>query len=62
MDLVKVTQVLSTTHLRSYRDDDLFIDRVSHRYSVVIFTIFAVLVTSKAYIGDPIGKKICFNQ
>jgi hypothetical protein len=56
MDIIKISQVLSTSHLRSYRDDDFFIDRISHRYSVVAFTIFAMLVTTKAYIGDPIGK------
>lgn len=54
MDFIKLTEIISTSHLRTYRDDDLFIDRMSHRYSVVIFTTFAVLVTTKAYIGDPI--------
>ena len=57
MDLIKICEFLSASNLRNYRDDDLWIDRLSHRYSVVIFTLFAVLVTSKAYIGDPIGKK-----
>ena len=56
MDLIKICEFLSASNLRNYRDDDLWIDRLSHRYSVVIFTLFAVLVTSKAYIGDPIGE------
>lgn len=55
MDLIKICEFLSASNLRNYRDDDLWIDRLSHRYSVVLFTIFAVLVTTKAYIGDPIG-------
>ena len=57
---IKISEVLSTTHLRNYRDDDLWIDRLSHRYSVVIFCVFAILVTTKAYIGDPIGEN--FNK
>lgn len=54
MDLIKFAQLLSTSNLRSYRDDDYWIDRLCHRYSVILFSIFAILVTSKAYIGDPI--------
>jgi innexin len=54
MEFIKISEVLSTTHLRNYRDDDLWIDRLSHRYSVVIFCVFAILVTTKAYIGSPI--------
>ena len=57
MEFIKISEILSTSHLRNYRDDDLWIDRLSHRYSVVIFCIFAILVTSKAYIGNPIGNK-----
>jgi hypothetical protein len=56
MEFIKISEVISTTHLRTYRDDDLWIDRLSHRYSVVVFTLFAILVTTKAYIGDPIGN------
>lgn len=54
MDLIKISEFLSTTNLRTYRDDDYWVDRLCHRYSVVLFSIFAVLVTTKAYIGDPI--------
>ncbi|CAF0976390.1 unnamed protein product [Brachionus calyciflorus] len=54
MDLIKITQLLSASNLREYRDDDYWVDRLSHRYSIVIFSVFAVLVTTKAYIGDPI--------
>lgn len=56
MDIIKLSQLLSTTNIRSYRDDDFWSDRLSHRYSVIIFSVFAVLVTTKAYIGDPIGN------
>jgi hypothetical protein len=56
MDLLSITRLLSVDNLRNYIEDDHFIDRLSHRYSALTFLVFAVLVTSKAYIGDPIGK------
>ena len=58
MEFVKISEVLSTSQSRKNIDDDLWIDRLGHRYSVVLFSIFAVLVTSKAYVGDPIGEHI----
>jgi hypothetical protein len=61
MDLTRIAETLSASHLRSYKDDDLWIDRLHHRYSVVIYLIFAILVTSKAYIGDPIGNLFPFS-
>lgn len=61
MDLIKITELLSVTNLREYKDDDYWVDRLSHRYSIVIFCLFAVLVTTKAYIGDPIGKYQFFS-
>jgi len=54
MEFIQIANNLSTTHLKNHHNDDMWIDRLSHRYSVVVFTIFAILVTSKAYIGDPI--------
>ena len=47
---------LSTSHLRQHPNDDMWIDRLCHRYSVVLFSLFAILVTSKTYIGNPIGS------
>ena len=63
MDLINLTQSISATHLRNQRNDDLLVDRLCYRYSVVVLTVFAVLVTTKAYVGDPIGKteKILLN-
>ncbi|CAF0840008.1 unnamed protein product [Adineta ricciae] len=37
--------------------DDDFYDRLSRRYSVVLLSIFAILVSSKQYVGEPIA---CF--
>ena len=56
MEFVQIAGSLSASRLRSHRDDDMWIDRLAHRYSVALFVVFAILVTSKAYIGDPIGK------
>jgi hypothetical protein len=56
MEFVKLAERLSTSNQREYRDDDFWVDRLCHRYSVVLLTIFAILVTTKAYIGDPIGN------
>lgn len=43
------------SHDGSYDDD--FYDRISRRYSVVLLIIFAVLVSTKQYVGEPIA---CF--
>lgn len=40
-------------HLKSPNDDDV-IDRLSHVYCVRILVIFALLVTARQYVGDPI--------
>ena len=36
------------------KDDDDFIDRISHHYSTIILVIFTVIVSTKQYVGDPI--------
>ena len=42
-------------HDNTYDDD--FYDRLSRRYSVILFVIFTMLVSAKQYIGEPIA---CF--
>lgn len=56
MDLIRSLTCVSASHLRMVRDDDSHVDRLSHRYTVVICVIFAIIVTTKQYAGDPIGK------
>ena len=58
MDLVRSLTWLSASHLRLVRDDDSHADRLSHRYTVGICIVFAIIVTTKQYAGDPIGKRI----
>lgn len=60
MDLIRSLTCVSASHLRIVRDDDSHVDRLSHRYTVVICVIFAVIVTTKQYAGDPIGKNSLF--
>ena len=40
--------------IRLRRDDDC-IDRLSHRYTTFLLLIFAIIITSKQYVGDPIS-------
>lgn len=37
------------------RNDDDFSDRLSHRYSTAIMVVFAIVVSTKQYVGDPIN-------
>ncbi|CAF3382677.1 unnamed protein product [Rotaria socialis] len=54
MELVRQLAGLSVSNLRQFRDDDSYVDRLSHRYTTTICVVFAILVTTKQYAGDPI--------
>ena len=57
MDISNITKSLgnfSGQGLHEQKNDDLWTDRLCYRWSVLIFVVFAVLITSKAYVGDPI--------
>ena len=51
MELVRQLAGLSVTHVRQFRDDDSYVDRLSHRYTTTICVVFAILVTTKQYAG-----------
>jgi hypothetical protein len=51
MELVRQLAGLSVSHVRQFRDDDSYVDRLSHRYTTTICVVFAVLVTTKQYAG-----------
>jgi hypothetical protein len=38
----------------SARNDDVFIDRLNHRYTVTMILTFAAIVTTTQYFGSPI--------
>lgn len=46
--------VLSVREFRFHTDDD-HIDRLSRRYTVIVLVGFAVLVTTKQFVGTPIN-------
>jgi hypothetical protein len=54
MDLIRSLSWISASHLRLVRDDDSYIDRLSHRYTVAMCVVFALIVSTKQYAGDPI--------
>ena len=39
-------------------DTDL-VDRISHSYTVLILIVFAIVVSTKQYVGDPIEVSAC---
>jgi len=54
MEIVRQLAGLSVSHIRQFRDDDSYVDRLSHRYTTTLCVVFAILVTTKQYAGDPI--------
>lgn len=53
MDLIGAVKGLAAK--RSLRNDDLFVDRLNHRYTVGIIVFFAAVVTASQYSGKPIN-------
>ncbi len=51
MEIVRQLAGLSVSHIRQFRDDDSYVDRLSHRYTTAICVVFAILVTTKQYAG-----------
>lgn len=63
MDLVYTLRDLSVSKRRSLRDDDFFVDRLHHRYTVAMLVLFCAVVTTNQYAGEPINcwyVFICF--
>jgi hypothetical protein len=58
MELVRQLAGLSVSHLRQFRDDDSYVDRLSHRYTTTICVVFAILVTTKQYAGKSFILKV----
>ena len=51
MEIVRQLAGLSVSHIRQFRDDDSYIDRLNHRYTTTLCVVFAILVTTKQYAG-----------
>lgn len=55
MDLIDSLRNLSISHRKSLRDDDFFVDRLHHRYTVAVLVLFCAIVTTNQYAGEPIN-------
>ena len=49
--LLKVATQLNAGKHHSIRNDDVFVDRLNHRYTVTMILCFAAIVTTTQYFG-----------
>ncbi len=54
MDLFGVATKLNAGKHHSIKNDDVFIDRLNHRYTVTMILVFAAIVTTNQYFSSPI--------
>lgn len=54
MDIVGLLRGFGVARKHSKHNDDLFVDRLNHKYTVVIILTFTVVVTATQYFGHPI--------
>jgi len=55
MELLEYARKLSAGKHHSARNDDVFIDRLNHRYTVTMIVVFAAIITTQQYFGSPIS-------
>ena len=55
MDLLGFATKLNAGKHHSVNNDDVFIDRLNHRYTVTMILVFAAIVTTQQYFGSPIS-------
>ncbi len=49
MEIVNLVRSLGVSHKHSTHNDDLFVDRLNHKYTVTIIVIFTIVVTASQY-------------
>jgi hypothetical protein len=51
----KIISVIGGVPQSKSRNDDDFSDRLNHRFTVAVLVIFAIVVSTKQYVGEPIN-------
>lgn len=54
MDILGFATKLGAGKHHSVTNDDVFIDRLNHKYTVTMILVFAAIVTTQQYFGSPI--------
>jgi hypothetical protein len=55
MEFISAVRGLGLGKKRGKHNDDLFVDRLNHKYTVVIIVLFCMVVTLSQYGGNPIN-------
>ena len=50
----KIVKAASTLPRAVKRDDDI-VDRLSHRYTVMLLVVFTLIIATSIYVGSPIS-------
>ncbi len=55
MDILSIATKLNAGKHHSISNDDVFIDRLNHKYTVTMILVFAAIITTQQYFGSPIS-------
>jgi hypothetical protein len=55
MDILGIATKLNAGKHHSVHNDDVFIDRLNHKYTVSMILVFAAIITTQQYFGSPIS-------
>jgi hypothetical protein len=55
MDILGLATKLNAGKHHSISNDDVFIDRLNHKYTVTMILVFAGIITTQQYYGSPIS-------
>ncbi len=58
-DILEFAKKVGAGKHHSATNDDVFIDRLNHRYTVTMILVFAAIVTTQQYFGSPITCWVC---
>ncbi len=52
MDFVSAARALGVSKRTSEHNDDSFVDRLNHKYTVVIIVLFTLVISASQYCGN----------